>query len=321
MYARRLLSRIRDLVLLERDLYASDFLTFRQKCVYSFSRIFCLPFGYVIWFSRKFRSDSRLSLLLLPSYLSEMKAMFDTIELSNKMNGNNSALSLENLSNPGSVPSRNNSKDKSTEYLGSETTNGPRALAVVDIGANVGQWGITLANIVKSNILCFEPNQEIFQILQDNAKSLGSSIVHPLNTAIGPFKEGKRFYYIDKKSGQGSLFKENTRKGLLQRKEPREIVVQQQPLDSNLVSKFFPDDHEIDILKIDVEGYELMVLAGIIEMKVRYIWIEIDESREGGSKLDDILAMIVSSGICVSPHVVSRESDKLGTRMILIKCI
>lgn len=124
-------------------------------------------------------------------------------------------------------------------------------MIAVDAGACIGEFTTVLAELVgeKGRVFAFEPVEDNFAKLTENTKKLGN--VTNINAALGDIYEKKSFY-LGRAKGWGSLYKTSNTSGEV-------VKVQVISLDS-ILEKF--GIYQIDIFKIDVEGYELNVLRG-----------------------------------------------------------
>jgi len=115
---------------------------------------------------------------------------------------------------------------------------------VVDIGANIGNHAIYFNTFLKpKRIICFEPEPENFGMLQRNINHLSDhSRIDMLRTAIGA------------EAGCCSMRTFENNRGMA-RIISNEGDIQALPLDSF-------DLKDVELIKIDVEGYELEVLKG-----------------------------------------------------------
>lgn len=131
---------------------------------------------------------------------------------------------------------------------------------VVDIGANIGQWGRTFISYYpNSSIYSFEPSKKTFRVLRKNTESFNNW--HNFNFAVGNPKDNI-LYLSQYGSAEHSLVKTNSSQG--------KMKIKTTILDANLVPK------NIDLLKIDVEGYELEVIKYITNLQIKYLFIEVD---------------------------------------------
>lgn len=130
---------------------------------------------------------------------------------------------------------------------------------VIDIGANIGLHSLFFASLAREGVvLAFEPSLETFSILAANVK--GVSNIVPLNLALSDSKDILDFYVAS--DNAYSSLKDTKRKQI------------------NSIQKVFCIDLDgflqglnvarIDFVKIDVEGFEYSVLAGMQSTIARY---------------------------------------------------
>jgi FkbM family methyltransferase len=136
---------------------------------------------------------------------------------------------------------------------------------VVDVGANIGEWSIALAQLTQAQqIIAYEPVPEAFASLLNNTRPY--SQIRCVNSAVGAT------------TGEVQMNVENLSKlsSVLQlRDELREIhgVAQlaQRQVTVPLISldEALKEYEEITLLKVDVQGYEPQVFAGACEVLQR----------------------------------------------------
>lgn len=125
----------------------------------------------------------------------------------------------------------------------------------IDIGANIGLYTLYASKIIKENgqIISFEPFLENFKSLAKNVELNGVSNVRLEKMAIGK-KEGViKLYYDEKEKNLGMV------SSIYQGKGAREEV-KLISLDSYLKNEQFT---KIDLIKIDIEGFEHSALLGM----------------------------------------------------------
>lgn len=197
---------------------------------------------------------------------------------------------------------------------------------VVDIGANIGAITLYAATIAKKGtVLAFEPLPGILDNLRENIKlnKLSNIEVHPV--ALGP------------KPGSTTMRPDLTERGsstLLKDQHPdhtfgKPVTVQVHKLDD-----YTADLAHIDLIKVDVEGYELGVLLGAAKTIKKHrpaMILEYDPRSPLKIKLDTLLKSlpydiyILSMGKHYRSHLLPLESlkklpkQKLTTLVLLPK--
>ena len=147
----------------------------------------------------------------------------------------------------------------------------------IDIGANVGKYTKLLLTETKSKIISFEPLplafKDLQKIEQDNPERL-----KVYNYAIGEKDETLELNYSNEKSEKASFLENLNELSFYDFKNNQKIKTKVYCLDTffsnnpNLLSK------NIDLVKIDTEGFEFEVLKGAKKMleqnPPKYIQIE-----------------------------------------------
>ena len=161
-------------------------------------------------------------------------------------------------------------------------------IIIIDIGAHKGETiNLFINNFNVKKIFSFEANPEIFILLKkkfENIKFKGKIFLY--NMALGEKRDQKSFNvikdsssstfnlinmeskYFKKKSNFLSIFSQST--DFIEKK----ILLNIAPL--NEFTDIF-NNKNIDILKIDTEGYELNILKGISKnnfKKIKFIYVE-----------------------------------------------
>lgn len=154
---------------------------------------------------------------------------------------------------------------------------------IFDVGANQGQYLHSLASCFPPNdisVHCFEPSAETFRILASNVAQNYQNKVKLNNLALGKKPGELSLFYDAPGSGLASLTKR--RLDHFGIKNDRSEVVRVDTLDN------YCKEHAIEhihLLKLDVEGHELDVLAGASEMLAKRA-IDMVVFEFGGCNID-----------------------------------
>ena len=179
---------------------------------------------------------------------------------------------------------------------------------VIDVGAHHGEFIIKFCKLFEvKNALSFEPNPEAFKILNDKTFYLQNRrILKIFNLGIGE-KKKTDILNINIESSSSSINLLNNKSkyfvrkyrilNLLKKKnitKPVEIKVEKL---SDILSELKID--EIDLLKIDTEGYELSSLKGAINnlknIKTIYFEHHFDDMIIKNYKLSDIHSFLIEN--------------------------
>lgn len=128
---------------------------------------------------------------------------------------------------------------------------------IFDVGANIGQTSLFLRqHFQQAEIFAFEPINATYKILETNTKAYPQ--IHAFPYALGS-QVGKKQVHLEENSELNSL---------VDRKPPATTRSQvKEEVTIETIDNFCRDRkiQGIDLLKIDVEGYELEVLRGAEE--------------------------------------------------------
>ena len=150
---------------------------------------------------------------------------------------------------------------------------------VIDIGANTGYFSLIASRKVgeKGKIFSFEPSPREFIRLLTNINQNSCSNVYPLNIAVSSEFGTADFFIASEHTGVNSFHSTDGKPTYVEN-------VLKMPLD------FFVLNFKLDkiaILKLDVEGHELMVLLGLKELLaaglVEKVIVEINEAFQAFS--------------------------------------
>jgi FkbM family methyltransferase len=136
---------------------------------------------------------------------------------------------------------------------------------VLDIGANIGQFSLTMNHALRRNVKIdsFEPNPFVYELLKKNVENSSNIRVH--NYGIGARNETLQIYYDPRRTGIGSMIKQNAGVGATSSAAAK-ITCNA----SNITRRT-----NYDLVKIDVEGYEFNAIQGLKSIRPKYLFIEI----------------------------------------------
>ncbi len=147
----------------------------------------------------------------------------------------------------------------------------------IDIGANIGSYTNLLLSETKAQIISFEPLPEAFNDLKKiEEKNLDRLKV--FNYAIGDNNEFLELNYSNDKSEKASFTKDLNKLSFYEFEKNKKIKSKVITLDNFFNQNTHLFEKDIDLIKIDTEGFELEVIKGakeIIKKKIpKYIQIE-----------------------------------------------
>ncbi len=161
-----------------------------------------------------------------------------------------------------------------------------RLITVVDIGAHRGETiDFFLENFKIKKILAFEPNLSLFKYLNNKKKKFDKKVIL-LNFGVG-LKKSTKILNIMADSSSSTINAINRKSDYYKRKMKflsifffsKKLLTKKQKISVNNLSYFIKKNNfkNIDILKIDAEGYEYNILKGINNLdfkKIRFIYFE-----------------------------------------------
>jgi len=157
----------------------------------------------------------------------------------------------------------------------------------IDLGANFGLYTLNASKLVgkKGTIICFEPFSQNYKYLSNNIVINNLQNVQAENLAVGEKNGTINLYYDKQEKNLGMVSTKHIENSL---KEEVQVV----SIDSYLQNK--PLSH-IDLIKIDIEGFEYSALMGMHITLTKYkptLLIEIlkeEESDNNSKRIHDLL--------------------------------
>lgn len=163
---------------------------------------------------------------------------------------------------------------------------------ILDIGANIGTTSLYFANINSTaKIYAFEPHPDTFNRAVENISLNNFENIQLIKLGLGEAKESVKLYEVNEHNpGMNRIIAEN--KNL-----PFKII----EIDSldNIVLEY--GIQHIDLIKLDVEGFEYSVLKGAKNTIAKWkpsLFIELDDKnlRENNSSAKDLILLLNSYG-------------------------
>lgn len=192
------------------------------------------------------------------------------------------------------------------------TSNQPK---ILDIGANYGRWAQTVkSKLPNAKLYSFEPNMEIFDILQINSDRFDEWFV--FNYGLSSMNASADFFYIPGKSGQGSLYESNAILNVLSASSPKKIKVNLRRFADTVLNE--KGITQFDFVKIDVEGAELDVIQGLVGIEWKFMYVEATrgEGRQGSNEQDLLDEIIKSWG---DVEILERTVTSANTIDLLLR--
>lgn len=240
-------------------------ITFKTKCLNSFRRLFMFKISelFLINFIRKIAPSSLYNKFVPPNYLyspnSKRIVQRDML---------NYDLDLSDVVDHGIYFQL---KDSGRNKLYALTK---KEMTVFDIGANMGDTALNFSKIIgpKGNVIAFEPDDRNYKrALRNFSLNLASNITL-LNIGLGEENKTEKLYRVNLgNQGMNRILKDEHNYDFT------EITIRK--LDS------FITEHsttKVDLVKIDVEGFEMNVLKGSVEMLKKFnpiLFIEINDNN------------------------------------------
>jgi FkbM family methyltransferase len=166
----------------------------------------------------------------------------------------------------------------------------------LDIGANVGIFSL-IASQAFDEVIAFEPHPETYKTLTNNIESNLYKNITTHNIGLSNQDATMELYVNPLNNGGASLNKFNqkiTQEGVDYNWDKVDVKVRTLD-DISLEFKSILKNKRIDLIKIDVEGHELLVLKGALNVITTYMPVIYAEVAKDYSKVMDILTILPES--------------------------
>jgi FkbM family methyltransferase len=161
---------------------------------------------------------------------------------------------------------------------------GNKPINILDVGANKGQTALSLGRAFnKARIYCFEPAPSTFETLKHQIRS--NRNIRPYHLALGEAPGTGRVTNVPLSGGNTLLLEEKGTEAAAKAVEVRISTVDEFCSEMRV--------EEVELLKIDTEGYEMNVLKGaeqlLLKGKIKFIVAECDFFRRMGEPHGDFV--------------------------------
>ena len=138
-------------------------------------------------------------------------------------------------------------------------------LFCLDIGANVGEYTNLLLSETKAKIISFEPLPKAFEDLKKIEKN-NAERLKVFNIALGDKNEILDLNYSSEKSQTASFSKDLNKLSFYNFKDNKKIKTKISTLDDFFFENQDLFEENIDLIKIDAEGFEFEIINGAKEI-------------------------------------------------------
>lgn len=186
-----------------------------------------------------------------------------------------------------------------TEFLNILDSMAGAGRTAVDVGAHCGFYSVLLSRLFEK-VLSFEPSEYQRSLLHENLENNRCNNVVPVPKALGREARESTLFVTGKSGGTNTLLQPD--------------VEHAPPLLSYLVEIERLDSfnlHDLDFVKVDVEGYEAEVLLGGLETLTRCkptLLIESNPDSKSRKQVSDILS---AQGYGRGHNIFSGRADML----------
>ncbi|MET7637140.1 FkbM family methyltransferase [Streptomyces sp. NPDC005438] len=182
---------------------------------------------------------------------------------------------------------------------------------VFDIGGNIGMFALFIKDRYPgAEVISFEPMPDSVEVFHKNMDLHGLANVTLHQTALGSEPESDvTFSYFPMLPANSTRYPEIKELPKAQMAEKVDQVLVDQiyyakdvTADVRRLSSFLPDDREVDLLKVDVEGAEADVLLGVDASQWARIRRAIVEVADLDGQLERVCDILRTAGFEVTPE-------------------
>jgi len=180
-------------------------------------------------------------------------------------------------------------------------------MTVLDVGGNLGLYTVLLARLVgpAGNVVTFEPDPDLFALLRQNIALNDCANIEAHNLALGSTHSRLRLRRLILNSGDNTLGADGST--LFRREVEVEVVA---------LDEFLPNLRP-DLVKVDVQGWELEVLRGLSRLLTAahpalYLEYWPEGFRRAGYAAGDLVAFVRQHGYRLQLADTGTELDAAG---------
>ena len=191
-----------------------------------------------------------------------------------------------------------------------------KGMTCIDMSANIGYFATLESNLVRDTglVLAIEPSPVNFGYLKKNSKLHSLSNIQVFNFAFSDKNDSSNFL-LDEKSNQSRLIDKN----VIPTSNEKIIKVETKTLDSFVSEQVLT---RLDFLRMDIEGYELVVYSGMSEIIKKFkpmILVEFHKYSLGKNNSIVFLNKLKSEGYEISSFIPRGLDDPMMAKMKFIK--
>jgi len=180
-------------------------------------------------------------------------------------------------------------------------------MVCVEVGANIGYYALLESKLVgeSGKVICIEPSPINFQYLTKNIKLQNLKNLEVHNLACGE-KDGIIKFLVSNHSNWSRVMNKNEK---IETDDLTKIIdIPIKKLDTFLKEK---NELKIDLIRMDIEGYEFNAMKGMIETIEKHspmLVIEFHNELLGVNKTKDLLNQLKNKNYVID-YVVDRDLD------------